>query len=103
MQTRTRFGRSAVALAFFSFWRSARLLSRRRRSSIWRPGERTHTLLSSRRAHHRHGRTSRLPLGTRARLLRQHTYMQYRVQPEYQGAKSTVGNAKQTLEAGETL
>jgi len=44
-----------------------------------------------------------MPPGMRARLLRHHTYMQYGVQPEYQGAKSTVGNDKQALEAGAKL
>ena len=44
-----------------------------------------------------------MPPGMRVRLLRHHTYMQYGVQPEYQGAKSTVGNDKQTLEAGARL
>ena len=44
-----------------------------------------------------------MPHGMRARLLRHTTYMQYGVQPEYQSAKSTVGNDKQTLEAGGKL
>jgi mono/diheme cytochrome c family protein len=44
-----------------------------------------------------------MPPGMRARLLRHHTYMQYGVQPEYQGAKSTVGNDRPTLEAGAAL
>jgi mono/diheme cytochrome c family protein len=41
-----------------------------------------------------------MPPGMRARLLRHYTFMQYGVQQEYQGAKSTVGNAKEVLEEG---
>ena len=44
-----------------------------------------------------------MPPGMRARLLRHHTYMQYGVQPEYHGAKSTVGSDRQTLETGAKL
>jgi mono/diheme cytochrome c family protein len=44
-----------------------------------------------------------MPPGMRARLLRHHTYMQYGLQPEYQGAKSTVGNDRLTIEAGASL
>jgi mono/diheme cytochrome c family protein len=44
-----------------------------------------------------------MPPGMRARLLRHHTYMQYGVQSEYQGARSTVGNDRLTLEAGAAL
>jgi mono/diheme cytochrome c family protein len=44
-----------------------------------------------------------MPPGMRARLLRQSTYMQYGVQKDYQGAKSTVGNSKETIEAGAKL
>ena len=44
-----------------------------------------------------------MPPGMRARLLRQTTYMQYGVQKDYQGAKSTVGNSKETIEAGGKL
>jgi mono/diheme cytochrome c family protein len=41
-----------------------------------------------------------LPPGTRARLLRHYTFMHYGVQKEYQGAQSTVGNAKEAIEEG---
>ena len=41
-----------------------------------------------------------MPPGMRARLLRHYTFMHYGVQKEYQGAKSTVGNAKEVLEEG---
>jgi mono/diheme cytochrome c family protein len=44
-----------------------------------------------------------MPPGMRARLLRQTTYMQYGVQKHYQGAKSTVGNRKETIETGGKL
>ena len=44
-----------------------------------------------------------MPPGMRARLLRQTTYMQYGVQKDYQGAKSTVANSKETIEAGGKL
>jgi mono/diheme cytochrome c family protein len=44
-----------------------------------------------------------MPPGMRARLLRQSTYMQYGVQKDYQGAKSTVANTKETIEAGAKL
>ena len=44
-----------------------------------------------------------MPPGMRTRLLRHHTYMQYGVQPEYQGARSTVGSDRLTLEAGAAL
>ena len=44
-----------------------------------------------------------MPPGMRARLLRQTTYMQYGVQKEYQGAASTVGSSKETVEAGGRL
>jgi mono/diheme cytochrome c family protein len=44
-----------------------------------------------------------MPPGMRARLLRQTTYMQYGVQKDYQGAKSTVANNKETIEAGGKL
>jgi mono/diheme cytochrome c family protein len=44
-----------------------------------------------------------MPPGMRARLLRQSTYMQYGVQKVYEGAKSTVGNSKETIEAGGKL
>jgi mono/diheme cytochrome c family protein len=44
-----------------------------------------------------------MPPGMRARLLRQTTYMQYGVQKDYQGAKSTVGNSRETIEAGGKL
>jgi mono/diheme cytochrome c family protein len=41
-----------------------------------------------------------MPPGMRARLLRHYTFMHYGIQNEYQGAKSTVGNAKEVLEEG---
>jgi len=41
-----------------------------------------------------------MPPGMRARLLRHYTFMHYGVEKEYQGAKSTVGNAKEVLEEG---
>ena len=41
-----------------------------------------------------------MPPGMRARLLRHYTFMHYGIQNEYQGAKSTVGNAKKVLEEG---
>lgn len=41
-----------------------------------------------------------MPPGMRARLLRQYTFMNYGVQPEYQGAKSTISNGKETIAAG---
>ena len=44
-----------------------------------------------------------LPPGMRARLLRHFTFMQYGVQKQYEGAKSTVGNSKATIEAGGKL
>ena len=44
-----------------------------------------------------------MPPGMRARLLRQTTYMQYGVQKEYQGAKSTVAAGKETIAAGGKL
>jgi mono/diheme cytochrome c family protein len=44
-----------------------------------------------------------MPPGIRARLLRQTTYMQYGVQKDYQGAKSTVDNGKETIESGGKL
>ena len=44
-----------------------------------------------------------MPPGMRARLLRQSTYMQYGVQKDYQGAKSTVANTKETIAAGGKL
>jgi mono/diheme cytochrome c family protein len=44
-----------------------------------------------------------MPPGMRARLLRQTTYMQYGVQKDYQGAKSTVANSKETIAAGGKL
>lgn len=44
-----------------------------------------------------------MPPGMRARLLRQTTYMQYGVQKDYQGAKSTVANSKETIDAGGKL
>jgi mono/diheme cytochrome c family protein len=44
-----------------------------------------------------------MPPGMRARLLRQTTYMQYGVQRDYQGAKSTVATSKETVEAGGKL
>src|SRR5262249_52849822 len=44
-----------------------------------------------------------MPPGMRARLLRHFTYMQYGVQPEYQGAKSTVGGDKSVIGDGATL
>jgi len=44
-----------------------------------------------------------MPPGMRARLLRQTTYLQYGVQKDYQGAKSTVGNSRETIEAGGKL
>ena len=44
-----------------------------------------------------------MPPGMRARLLRQTTYMHYGVQKDYQGAKSTVANSKETIDAGGKL
>ena len=44
-----------------------------------------------------------MPPGMRARLLRHYTFMHYGIQNEYQGAKSTVGNAKEVLEEGAKL
>jgi mono/diheme cytochrome c family protein len=44
-----------------------------------------------------------MPPGMRARLLRQTTYMHYGVQKDYQGAQSTVGTSKETIEAGGKL
>ena len=44
-----------------------------------------------------------MPPGMRARLLRQYTFMHYGIQTEYQGAKSTVGNSKETVEVGARL
>jgi mono/diheme cytochrome c family protein len=44
-----------------------------------------------------------MPPGMRARLLRHFTYMQYGVQKQYEGAKSTVGNSKGAIEAGGKL
>jgi hypothetical protein len=44
-----------------------------------------------------------MPPGMRARLLRQTTYMHYGVQKDYQGARSTVGTSKETIEAGGKL
>jgi mono/diheme cytochrome c family protein len=41
-----------------------------------------------------------MPPGMRARLLRHYTFMHFGIQNEYQGAKSTVGNAKEVLEEG---
>lgn len=44
-----------------------------------------------------------LPPGMRARLLRHFTYLHYGVQQDYQGATSTVGSAKEVIEAGAKL
>ena len=44
-----------------------------------------------------------MPPGMRARLLRQYTFMHFGIQKEYQGAKSTIGNTKETIEAGAKL
>lgn len=44
-----------------------------------------------------------MPPGMRARLLRHYTFIQYGVQKEYQGTKSTVGNDKQTVDVGAKL
>jgi mono/diheme cytochrome c family protein len=41
-----------------------------------------------------------MPPGMRARLLRHYTFMHYGIQNEYQGAKSTAGNAREILEEG---
>jgi mono/diheme cytochrome c family protein len=44
-----------------------------------------------------------MPPGMRARLLRHYTFMHYGIQKEYQGATSTVGDAKEVLEEGAKL
>src|SRR5262245_8167475 len=44
-----------------------------------------------------------IPPGMKARLLRHFTYMQYGVQPEYQGAKSTVDGYKSVIGDGARL
>jgi mono/diheme cytochrome c family protein len=41
-----------------------------------------------------------IPPGMRVRLLRQYTFMQYGVQEDYQGAKSTVAPTMATIESG---
>jgi mono/diheme cytochrome c family protein len=45
----------------------------------------------------------KMPPGMRARLLRHTTYMQYGVQKEYQGARSTVGSTAEVIAAGGKL
>ena len=45
----------------------------------------------------------KIPPGMRARLLRHTTYMQYGVQKEYQGARSTVGSTSEVTAAGGEL
>lgn len=45
----------------------------------------------------------KMPSGMRARLLRHYTFMQYSVPKEYQGAKSTIANSKEGIEAGGRL
>jgi mono/diheme cytochrome c family protein len=44
-----------------------------------------------------------MPPGMQARVLRHYTFMQYGVQPEYQGAKSTVGSGENVLKEGAKL
>jgi mono/diheme cytochrome c family protein len=44
-----------------------------------------------------------MPPGMQARLLRHYTFLHYGVQKDYQGAKSTIGNAKDIIEEGSKL
>jgi mono/diheme cytochrome c family protein len=41
-----------------------------------------------------------MPPGMQARLLRHYTFLHYGVQKEYQGAKSTIGDARDAVEKG---